>query len=322
MGGRTRDDQLFADGAGADVDSCLADLKERRRLRPKSRHPEKSVNCRDRFVVKPGSRVRLHDIDPSFAGKKSRKKAEDEITSLIEEMARLQYLLYADAGQSMLVVLQGLDAAGKDGVIRHIFTGLNPQGTRVFSFKEPSEEERAHDFLWRIHRHVPGRGEVVIFNRSHYEDVLVVRVHELVPADVWSRRYEQINDFEQLLAANGTRILKFYLHISPEEQLKRFEKRLESPARQWKISEDDYREREFWPAYVEAYQDAIERTSTACAPWYIIPSNHKWFRNLAISQIIAKTMDEMQLELPSAHVDMSDIRKRYHAAKKEEDGDD
>ena len=221
----------------------------------------------------------------------------------------------------MLVVLQGLDAAGKDGVIRHIFTGMNPQGTRVFSFKQPTDEERGHDFLWRIHQHAPRKGEVVIFNRSHYEDVLVVRVHELISNDVWSRRYDQINDFEKLLAATRTKILKFYLHISPEEQLDRFEKRLENPARQWKISEADYQERRFWPSYVQAYQDAIERTSTSCAPWYIIPSNHKWFRNLAISQIIAKTMDEMKLELPPAHVDIADIRKKYHAAKMEEDGE-
>lgn len=278
---------------------------------------EKFVNCRDRFIVKPGAIVRLDDIDPGFAGKKSRKKAEEEIASLIEDMDRLQYRLYADAGRSILVVLQGLDAAGKDGVIRHIFTGMNPQGTRVFTFKQPTDEERAHDFLWRIHRHAPRRGEVVIFNRSHYEDVLVARVHELVSKDVWSRRYQQITDFEELLAANGTRILKFYLHISPEEQLKRFEKRLDTPDRQWKISEDDYREREFWPAYVQAYEEAIERTSTSFAPWYIIPSDHKWFRNLAISQIIAKTMDEMQLEVPPAHVAIADIRKKYHAAKKE-----
>jgi PPK2 family polyphosphate:nucleotide phosphotransferase len=279
------------------------------------------VNCRDRFIAKPGSNVRLDRIDPGFTGKKSHKKAEGEIASLIERMARLQYLLYADAGQSILVVLQGLDAAGKDGVIRHIFTGMNPQGTRVFSFRRPTDEEEAHDFLWRIHPHAPRRGEVVIFNRSHYEDVLVVRVHELVSEDVWSRRYQQITGFEELLAANGTRILKFYLHISPDEQLKRFEKRLDTPDRQWKISEEDYQERDFWPAYVEAYQDALERTSTSFAPWYIIPSNHKWFRNLAISQIIAKTMDEMQLELPRAHVDIADIRKKYHAAKEEEDGE-
>ena len=272
------------------------------------------MDFRERFVVRPGSRLSLARIDPSYKGKQSRKKAELQIADSLERMDRLQYLLFADATQSLLVILQGLDAGGKDGVIRHIFTGVNPQGTHVYSFKEPSSEEQAHDFLWRAHKRVPARGEVVIFNRSHYEDVLVVRVHELVSRDVWSTRYDLINDFEKMLAANGTRILKFYLHISPEEQLDRFEKRLNDPTRQWKISESDYGEREFWPKYIEAYEEAIERTSTAVAPWFVIPANHKWFRNLAISQIIADTVDNMQLRLPQPRVDLRDIRKRYHAA--------
>ena len=174
---------------------------------------------------------------------------------------------------------------------------MNPEGTSVFGFKQPSKEEAAHDFLWRAHLRTPGKGEVVIFNRSHYEDVLVVRVHKLVPHAVWSKRYDLINDFEKMLAQNGTSILKFFLHISPEEQLARFKQRLDDPARHWKISESDYSERELWPKYVEAYEDAMERTSTKRAPWYVIPSNHKWFRNLAVSQIIADTMDEMGLKL-------------------------
>lgn len=266
-----------------------------------------------RFVVSPGSKLNLARIDASFKGKQSHKKAEQLIAKALERMDRLQYLLFADATQSLLVILQGLDAGGKDGVIRHIFTGVNPQGTHVYGFKEPSAEERGHDFLWRIHKRVPARGEIVIFNRSHYEDVIVVRVHELVSRNVWSQRYELINDFEKLLAKNGTRILKFYLHISPEEQLERFEKRLNDPTRQWKISESDYSERDFWPKYIEAYEEAIERTSTAVAPWFVIPSNHKWFRNLAISQIIADTMDDMKLRTPQPHVDLRAIRKRYHA---------
>ena len=266
-----------------------------------------------RFIVTPGSKLNLARIDPSFRGKQSHKKAEQLIAHSLERMDRLQYLLFADASQSLLVILQGLDAAGKDGVIRHIFTGVNPQGTHVYSFKEPSAEERGHDFLWRIHERAPACGEIVIFNRSHYEDVLVVRVHELVSRNVWSRRYELINDFVKLLATNGTRILKFYLHISPEEQLERFEKRLDDPTRQWKISESDYSERDFWPKYIEAYEEAIERTSTLVAPWFVIPSNHKWFRNLAISQIIADTMDDMKLGFPQPHVDLREISRRYHA---------
>jgi PPK2 family polyphosphate:nucleotide phosphotransferase len=235
-------------------------------------------------------------------------------------MDKLQYLLYADGSQSLLVVLQALDAAGKDGVIRHVFSGMNPQGTFVFGFKQPSKEEAAHDFLWRAHRHAPSKGEVVIFNRSHYEDVLVVRVHKLVPHSVWSKRYELINDFETGLVRNNTTILKFFLHMTPEEQLARFKQRLDDPSRHWKISEGDYSEREFWPKYVEAYEDAIALTSTKRAPWYIIPSNHKWFRNLAVSQIIADTMDEMGLKLPPTHVDIAAIRRKFHAAERQEKG--
>jgi len=229
-------------------------------------------------------------------------------------MAKLQYLLYADGSQSLLVVLQALDAAGKDGVIRHLFAGMNPQGTSVVGFKQPSKVELAHDFLWRAHLPAPAKGEVVIYNRSHYEDVLVVRVHKLVPHGVWSKRYDLINDFERTLAQNGTRILKFYLHISPQEQLERFKQRLDDPSRNWKISDSDYSERELWPKYIEAYEDALARTSTKRAPWYVIPANHKWFRNLAISQIVADTMDEMGLKLPSPHVDLAAIRRKYHAA--------
>jgi PPK2 family polyphosphate:nucleotide phosphotransferase len=227
----------------------------------------------------------LAGIDPSGTGKhESRKKAAPEIRNQVERMDRLQYLLYADASQSLLIVLQALDAAGKDGVIRHLFSGMNPQGTSVFGFKQPSPSELAHDFLWRTHLRAPSNGEVVIYNRSHYEDVLVVRVHELVRHSIWSKRYDLISDFEEILAENRTRILKLYLHISPDEQLARFKERLDDPARHWKISESDYSERELWPKYIEAYQDAIERTSTKRAPWYVIPANHKWFRNLAISQ--------------------------------------
>ncbi len=198
--------------------------------------------------------------------------------------------------------------------MRHVFTAMNPQGTAVFGFKQPSKEELAHDFLWRAHLRTPAKGEVVIFNRSHYEDVLVVRVHKLVPQSVWSKRYDLINDFEKLLTDTGTRILKFYLHISPQEQLARFAQRLDDPARHWKISESDYSERKLWPEYVTAYEDAMTLTSTKHAPWFVIPANHKWFRDLAVSQIIADTMEDMGLKLPPAQVNIADIRHKYHAA--------
>jgi PPK2 family polyphosphate:nucleotide phosphotransferase len=275
------------------------------------------MDYRKEFVVEPGTKVRLSKIDPSYKGKyETPEKAAGEIGRHLERLNTLQYLLYADGDQSLLVVLQALDAAGKDGVVRHVFAGMNPQGTSVFGFKQPSKEEAAHDFLWRAHLHTPGRGEVVIFNRSHYEDVLVVRVHKLVAQSVWSKRYDLINDFEKMLSANGTRILKFYLHISPQEQLARFAQRLEDPSRHWKISESDYSERKLWPQYLKAYEDAMASTSTKRAPWYVIPANHKWFRNLAVSQIIADTMDEMGLKLPAAQVDIADIRRKYHAAER------
>lgn len=273
------------------------------------------MDYRKHFMIKPGAKVRLSNIDPSFTGKhESHEEAAAEMRKHVERMDKLQYLLYADGSQSLLVVFQALDAAGKDGVIRHVFSGMNPQGTLVFSFKQPSKDEITHDFLWRAHLRAPRKGEVVIFNRSHYEDVLVVRVHKLVPESVWSKRYDLINEFETMLAKNGTNILKFFLHISPKEQLSRFAQRLEDPARHWKISESDYAERELWPEYVEAYEDAIASTSTKHAPWYIVPANHKWFRNLAVAQIIADTMDEIGLKLPPTHVDIADIRRKYHMA--------
>ena len=277
------------------------------------------MDYRKKFVVRPGAKVRLSKIDPAYSGKHtSHEEALPKIQKHLERLSKLQYLLYADGNQSLLVVLQALDAGGKDGVVRHVFNAMNPQGTAVFGFKQPSKAELAHDFLWRAHRCTPGKGEVVIFNRSHYEDVLVVRVHKIVPKAVWSKRYALINDFEKMLSENGTRIVKFYLHISAEEQLARFHERLQDPGRHWKISETDYSERELWPAYVDAFEEAMEQTSTKHAPWYVIPSNHKWFRDLAISQVIADTMEEMGLKLPPTQVDIAEIRRKYHAAEKEQ----
>jgi PPK2 family polyphosphate:nucleotide phosphotransferase len=192
---------------------------------------------------------------------------------------------------------------------------LNPSGCVSTNFKEPTKEELAHDFLWRVHPHVPAKGSIAIFNRSHYEDVLVVRVHGLAPEKVWSKRYDQINDFERLITTeNNTTILKFFLHISKEEQLARFKKRLDDPDRQWKISDSDYKEREYWGDYVEAFEDVLNKTSTEHAPWFIIPSNHKWFRDLAISQIIVRQMEEMNVQLPKPTVNIAEIRREYHQA--------
>jgi PPK2 family polyphosphate:nucleotide phosphotransferase len=211
-------------------------------------------------------------------------------------------------------VLQAMDAGGKDGTIKHVFSGVNPQGVVVARYNQPTPTELAHDFLWRVHPHAPGRGQIVIFNRSHYEDVLVTRVHKLIDKATWTRRYREIRDFEALLARSGTTILKFFLHISKEEQLARFAQRLDDPGRNWKISEADYTEREFWDDYVEAFEDAIRATSTREAPWYVIPSNAKWFRNLAVSQIIADAMADLGLAYPPPSVNLAEIRRKFHAA--------
>jgi PPK2 family polyphosphate:nucleotide phosphotransferase len=267
------------------------------------------------FQVKSGEKIKLAKIDPDFTdGFKDSDDVDDKTKKYTERLRSLQYDLYAEGKRSLLICLQGLDAAGKDGTIDHVLGAMDPQGTRVCGFKVPSIEEASHDFLWRIEKQVPAKGEVVIFNRSHYEDVLVVRVHKMVPEEVWSNRYSLINHFEKGLAANGTHILKFYLHISPEEQLARFQERLDDPARQWKISEADYEERKYWKEYTRAYEDALRETSTGHSPWYVIPSNNKWFRNLAISQIVVEKLVSLNLKLPKTQVDIKAIRRKYHQA--------
>ena len=277
------------------------------------------MNYLKEFRVKPGGRIRIKDSDPGMTDKdESKKSSGSKIAKLQKRMDELQFQLYAEQKHSLLICLQALDAGGKDGVIRHVIGPMNPQGCRATSFKQSSAEEAAHDFLWRIEHQVPKRGEVVIFNRSHYEDVLVVRVHDLVPKKVWSQRYKQINDFERRLTANGTHILKFFLHISKEEQLRRFKDRLDDPARRWKISESDYSERKYWDRYTSAYQDAFRRCSSDEAPWFVIPSDHKWFRDLAISQIIVETMESLGIKIPEPTVDLSDIRRQYHKEAKRE----
>jgi PPK2 family polyphosphate:nucleotide phosphotransferase len=271
------------------------------------------------FRVKPDMKLRLAKIDPGYKGDhKTEEEAAAELDHDRKKMARMQSLLYAERKHSVLVVLQALDAGGKDGTVKHVFSGLNPQGVRVAAFKQPTPLELSHDFLWRVHQHVPGRGEIAIFNRSHYEDVLVTRVHKQIDEKTWQARYHHIRAFEDLLIDNGTHILKFYLHISKEEQLSRFAARLEDPGRNWKISESDYTVREHWNDYMEAYEDAIMATSTDAAPWFVIPANHKWFRNLAVSQIIADTIEGLKMTYPPPTVDLAEIRRKYHAAEREE----
>jgi len=274
------------------------------------------TNFLKKLIVEPDEKVKLRDLDPSYHGKyASHQEALSEIQAYVRKMDELQYLLYAEREHSLLIVLQGLDAGGKDGVVRHVFSGMNPAGCRVVAFKQPTPEELEHDFLWRVHPHVPRKGEVAIFNRSHYEDVLVARVHQLVSEQVWSQRYELINEFERLLAVeNNTTVLKFFLYISPEEQLSRFKERLEDPARQWKISDSDYREREYWDDYIAAFEELLRKTSTEYAPWFVIPANHKWFRDLAISQIITRTLEGLDMKQPQPTVDIAEMRRKYHAA--------
>ncbi len=275
------------------------------------------MNFLRRFKVAPGSKVRLKKIDASFTGAhESHESAAEEIAHYQKRLCELQDLLYAERRYSLLICLQALDTGGKDGSIKHVLGAMNPQGCRVAAFKQPSAEELAHDFLWRAHKAAPAQGEVVIFNRSHYEDVLVVRVHKLVPRKIWSRRYDQINDFEESLVAHDTHILKFYLHITKEEQLRRFKDRLDDPAKRWKISEADYKERGYWSDYVAAYEEALSRCSTDHAPWFVIPANHKWFRNLAIARIVVDHLESLEMKYPKPTVDLEHIRKEYHAAAK------
>jgi PPK2 family polyphosphate:nucleotide phosphotransferase len=249
--------------------------------------------------VKPG-KFNLDDWDPddtSLApgGKAETAEASDEIG---ERLPELQELLYAEHRRKLLVVLQGMDTSGKDGTIRHVMRGISPQSVRVTSFKKPTETELDHDYLWRVHQAVPGAGEIGIFNRSHYEDVLVVRVHELVPARAWKARYEQINDFERMLAENGTTILKFFLHISREEQLERLQSRIEDPTKRWKFQHGDIEERKLWDQYQKAYEDAIRKTATDYAPWYVVPANAKWYRNWVVGSVIVRTLEGMKMKYP------------------------
>ena len=255
-------------------------------------------DLRAALVVKPGTRVRLAKFDPGDSHGFDKDSAAPLLEAQLARLTELQDRFWAEAKRSVLIVLQGIDAAGKDGTIQKVMEAFNPQGCTVSAFKVPSTEELAHDYLWRIHKRVPGKGEIGIFNRSHYEDVLVVRVHDLVPAKVWKARYDQINAFEAHLAANGTTVIKFFLTIDRDEQRERFQARYDDPTRHWKFSMGDLEERKRWDDYQAAFDEALTRTSTDAAPWYVIPANRKWFRNLAVASIVADTLADLRPRYP------------------------
>lgn len=256
----------------------------------------------DRYRVAPGSHVDLDAWDPAdrsaFSGGKQAGRAH--LGKLRKRLAELQRLLWAEDKHKVLVVLQAMDTGGKDGTIRKVFTGVNPQGIRVHGFKTPTPEELGHDYLWRVHAHAPSSGELTIFNRSHYEDVLIVRVLGLVPEERWSRRYDHINAFEKLLSDEGTTILKFYLHISPEEQAERLQARLDDETKNWKFSKGDLDHRQLWSQYMEAYAAALGKTSTDYAPWYVVPANRKWYRNIVVAETIVNALEELHMSWPEA----------------------
>jgi len=252
-------------------------------------------------------RVHLSGVDPSATYGRERETAKAELADGLDRLTDLQDRIWAEGKRRILVVLQGIDAAGKDGTIRHVMGAFNPQGCPVTSFKVPTGQELAHDYLWRVHRSVPGNGEIGIFNRSQYEEVLVVRVHGLVPKALWSKRFDQINEFEQLLADEGTTIVKFFLYIDRDEQRERLQARVDDPTKNWKFRLGDLDERKLWDDYIAAYEDALSRCSTAAAPWYVIPSNRKWFRNLAVADILADTLDDLKPRYPKSAEDLTGV---------------
>jgi PPK2 family polyphosphate:nucleotide phosphotransferase len=263
-----------------------------------------------KYRVRAGQKIDLDTFAPDDTSLIPGGKAEaaEIITTNRARLAELQELLYAEHHRKVLIVLQGMDTSGKDGTVRHVMGGFNPSGTRVVSFRVPSATELDHDYLWRVHREVPGKGEIVVFNRSHYEDVLVVRVHSLVPRAVWKRRYDQITAFEQMLQEEGTVILKFFLHISKQEQRKRLQARVDDPTKRWKFQHGDLEERKLWPDYQRAYEDALSRTSTDENPWYVIPANRKWYRNYLVGSILAATLEGLNMKYPE--VDLTGVEVR------------
>jgi PPK2 family polyphosphate:nucleotide phosphotransferase len=262
-----------------------------------------------RYRIRPKQKVRLDEWgagDTSgFDG--SEQDALEASKKLTKKLEQLQGMLYAEHKHKVLIILQAMDTGGKDGTIRRVFEGVNPQDVRVARFGVPTPNELDHDFLWRVHQQVPGKGELVIFNRSHYEGVLVERVHKLVPEEVWKSRYQQINHFERMLCEDGMTILKFYLHIDKDEQKKRLLDRLDDPAKRWKFSIHDLPERELWPEYMKAYEDVLEKTSTSRAPWYLVPANNNWFRDVVISTVIVRTLERLHMHYPSVAKDLKSV---------------
>lgn len=264
----------------------------------------------DDLRVKPGAKLNLskHDTrDTPFWDSDDKEGAVTRLGVLNERLEALQELLWAQGKERILVVIQAMDAGGKDGTVRHVFEGVNPTGVRVASFKRPTDKELAHDYLWRVHSQVPGDGELTIFNRSHYEDVLVVRVNELVPKERWKRRYDHIVNFEQMLADEGTTIIKLFLHISKDEQKERLQARLDEPHKNWKFEEGDLGPRSRWEEYQEAFEDAISKTSTKSAPWYVIPADRKWYRNIAVSEILIQTLEGLDMSFPEPAEGLADV---------------
>jgi PPK2 family polyphosphate:nucleotide phosphotransferase len=259
------------------------------------------------FRVAPKSTVALGKLDPAATNGLQKQSGKGAALHLNKALEEWQELLYADGRHKVLVILQGVDACGKDGTIRAVFEGVNPQGVKVASFKRPTEDELAHDYLWRVHARLPRSGEIAIFNRSHYEDVLVVRVHDLVPRERWKKRYGQIRAFEQMLVDEGTTIVKFFLHVSKEEQRARLQERIDNPAKRWKFSRDDLAERKLWDQYEAAFEDMLNKTSTDDAPWYVVPADRNWYRNLVVSQVLVDTMSGLDLRYPPAEDDIADL---------------
>jgi PPK2 family polyphosphate:nucleotide phosphotransferase len=277
-------------------------------MSPSAARPRRSsTSLRDALRIAPGSKVRLEAVDANATHGRTKARATSQLQKGLDRLTDLQDRLWAESKHLVLIVLQGIDAAGKDGTVRHVMTAFNPMGCLVTSWKAPTPIELAHDYLWRIHQRTPAKGEISIFNRSHYEDVLVVRVHELVAKDVWSKRYDQINEFERLLTTSGTTILKFFLWIDRDEQKARFQARLDDPDKRWKFRIRDLEERKLWDSYVAAFEDMLERCSTTDAPWYLIPSNRKWFRNLAVADIVADVVDDLKPEYPPCPDDLTGV---------------
>lgn len=267
-------------------------------------------NSYKRFRVENGQTFRLPKFDPDEKNSLGfdKDKAVERLARLNVRLDELQELLYAEGKHKLLIVLQGMDTAGKDGTIRDVFAGVNPQGVKVKSFKAPTAEELSHDYLWRIHQNTPEKGEMVIFNRSHYEDVLAVRVHNFVPRKIWEKRYEHLNNFEKMLSDEGVTILKFFLHISKEEQKKRLQERLDDPAKHWKFRITDLNERKLWDEYQKVYEEMIKKTGTPHAPWYVVPSDHKWVRNIVVASAIVDALEDLKMKFPDSPPGLKGIK--------------